>query len=261
MGGLSWTSTISNNKILESRLGYTRFAQLIDVNNKVDPKSLESIPGPSVLRILACPTSSIILVTAATSAAFRDIRSPRGPTRLSTGQAFLLGEGKPHDKLGGNFQRACTNSLRNEARSGMTMGYFQSYLAPYFPGDYLPGVAGDVEELLLGKADFASRSFGDTHRHITQNSVGFYAQDDWKIKPRLTLNYGLRYEINGTMRDTNNNEAVFLPPPGPGFAKVGTDIDGVHRVELSRFRTARRLLVGYLWQQPDGFARWLLTIF
>src|SRR5579862_1574396 len=35
MAGASWTWNISNNKILESRFGYTRFSQLIGVNNKV----------------------------------------------------------------------------------------------------------------------------------------------------------------------------------------------------------------------------------
>src|SRR5581483_10334977 len=40
MAGLSWTWNIGSNKILESRLGFTRFAQIIDVNNKIDPKSL-----------------------------------------------------------------------------------------------------------------------------------------------------------------------------------------------------------------------------
>lgn len=30
---------------------------------------------------------------------------------------------------------------------------------------------------------------------------GFYAQDRWRIKPSLTLNYGLRWEIQGPMKD------------------------------------------------------------
>lgn len=32
----------------------------------------------------------------------------------------------------------------------------------------------------------------------------FYAQDDWRLKRAITLNYGIRYEINGPMTDTRN---------------------------------------------------------
>jgi hypothetical protein len=40
---------------------------------------------------------------------------------------------------------------------------------------------------------------------------GVFAQDDWKLTPHLTINYGMRWEFHPPFTDTWNNMAVFLP--------------------------------------------------
>jgi Carboxypeptidase regulatory-like domain/TonB dependent receptor len=42
-------------------------------------------------------------------------------------------------------------------------------------------------------------------------AYAFYVQDDWKVTPRLTLNYGIRYEIHPRFFDHLNNISNFLP--------------------------------------------------
>jgi hypothetical protein len=60
-----------------------------------------------------------------------------------------------------------------------------------------------------------SQTFGNPAVSQTNPNVGFYAQDEWKLSPRLTLNLGLRYDLQfleTLSTDTNNFS------PRAGFA-------------------------------------------
>ena len=238
MAGVSWTSNFGPNKVLESRVGFTRFAQLLGIQNKIDPKSLGMDTGPLSPADFGVPY--VYLLPLGYGGYIGGVQGYPITTRPDQtwdwSEHFSWVKGNHTIKLGGNFQRAYTNSLRNNARTGLLLGYFT-----YYASMSTDPIQDSIEELLLGKADNANRAFGDTHRHLVQNSVGFYAQDDWKIKPRFTLTFGLRYDIFGNLRDRNNVAANFFP--GVGLVQTGQGVNRLYNIDYKDFGPR----LGFAW--------------
>src|SRR5215469_4362577 len=68
-------------------------------------------------------------------------------------------------------------------------------------------------DMLLGHpASFgqASTNFVD---NVVYNEYDFYAQDAWKVKPRLTVHYGVRFEHEGQWYPTNENKGIMVWNP------------------------------------------------
>jgi outer membrane receptor protein involved in Fe transport len=51
------------------------------------------------------------------------------------------------------------------------------------------------ENFLLGRPRDIDFALGDPQKDIIQNNFFFFIQDDWRVRPNLTLNLGLRYEL------------------------------------------------------------------
>jgi hypothetical protein len=68
---------------------------------------------------------------------------------------------------------------------------------PIFNGAFVfqgTETGADVADFLLGIA--SSYSQGDSQRFYNRNRyAGLFAQDNWRIKPNVTLNYGVRWDV------------------------------------------------------------------
>jgi len=75
--------------------------------------------------------------------------------------------------------------------------------APQFSfSDFFTG--NSVGDFLLGLFDTAQGFVGDSAADFTRTTWAFYVQDDWKVHPKLTLNFGLRYEYPEPFSEDNN---------------------------------------------------------
>ncbi len=108
---------------------------------------------------------------------------------------------------------------------------------------------------LAGQPSNWTQLFGATGRAFRTGLYGLFAQDDWKLKPTLTLNLGLRWDIQGALREAHAQSSVLDPAtPGPigvaGSGPLGSFRVGETAVQRNVLPPAPRL--GFAWNPRNG---------
>jgi hypothetical protein len=78
--------------------------------------------------------------------------------------------------------------------------------------NFTGGVSGSASaDLLLGLASRFSQASAGTTAYFRSNLIQPYIQDDFRVSRRLTLNFGLRYELNLPVSEAQNRLLAFRP--------------------------------------------------
>ena len=212
---LGWTRVFSNNIINEFRYGFSRF-------------TFSRVPDEPILLTdigATRPNQSEF------PAAYRINISGGGSFSLGTGQndvrggafnTFYWGDdlsvtrGKHLIRMGMEISRYQLNRFNRFAtRGSVTFGDTD----PDDPkGSGGPALAG-FQNFLLGRITSTQGAAGFFTFHFRATDYAGYIQDDWKIRPRLTFNLGVRWEGLSVAHEKDNLLSNFLGlqdgQPGP----------------------------------------------
>ena len=161
--------------------------------------------------------------------------------------------GKHELKFGGGYQHLNFSVLQGIA----TNGFF--VFDPGFP------MQGDgFAAFLFGQPVFFLQGRGDFSRGIRGNSLNGYGQDTYKVTSRLTLNFGLRYELPFPYTEIHNRQtlwipgrqSVVMPSAPPGLLYPGDP--GVSGGLIPTFKKGFAPRFGFAYD-PTGKGKWLIT--
>ncbi|MGA2651185.1 MAG: carboxypeptidase regulatory-like domain-containing protein [Terracidiphilus sp.] len=202
IGTLSETHIFSPTLVNEARFGFNRIAIAFNPANLTSPSSVGIGDGLTGNVGLPQTTLSDIGLVFGGPAGF-----PQGrfdTTGVLSDTATWL-SGKHTFKFGGEFRRYLVASFTGNigtltfTTSTTPTSLFQTDQATVF----------SVQPNIV-----SSRVYDD--------SLGFFAQDNFKVTPRLTLEYGLRFEWNGTPVEGENRFVIFNPG-ALTLTRVGTN--------------------------------------
>jgi hypothetical protein len=223
-GGWIWTPT--SRLTNQVHVGYNRFWQKdVVADSNVSSASLglnTGVTDPINFGLPEIRVSGFQSHTLGGNESWPLYTTPNQTLQFTDNAAYI--RGKHNLSFGGEFRTGSTDNIRNTFGSGeIRFSGLEQF------------VAGDVR----GSGNFVF--VGSSHRLVSQKSIGFFVQDDWRVTPKLTVNAGLRYDLSLPIHEQHDLLSNF--DPIKGLVQVGKQISKPYNTDYNNF--APRLSVAF----------------
>ena len=214
---LSYVHVFSPTKLNELRYGWNRFAEgFFPQDQSFDPSTIGLCNVPAGTPSCHSSGLPIILLSPTPSGSSGFFAQPGATSgdprsRVDTNNPLIDSFSwkiNSHDlKFGGEFHRTS----------------IQQHFDKYSRGR----LKFSMLETLLQAAPSKGFSYiGNTVRHTHENGFGFYFQDSYHVKSRVTLNYGLRWDYNGVVAEKDHLFSNFVTTSATAGQLVRVGVPG-----------------------------------
>jgi outer membrane receptor protein involved in Fe transport len=225
---ITHTWTINNSTVNEFRFNYNREAQRTFQHPVRTSLVQDSCPAaPSWLTAALGPVPCFSDGTAANATGIHPNLGPNheGLPFIQLSGGFTIGNNGEGElpqvgnsfqwsdslsKVVGNHSMKFGGDVRRQ-RFDQTL-YFDVNGEFFFDGSSSNSTVGDTvfSDYLLGFPGSYGQGSAQVE-NVRSTGLYLYAQDSWKIRPNLTLNYGLRWELNTPIADIGKHVQTFRP--------------------------------------------------
>jgi len=234
--GFNWTRVINPALVNVARFGYNRFWQsILTVDANQNPATTYGInTGVTTPINYGMPEVAI--------SGFTSLGGNHGwPLLTIPNQTYVFGDdvswtkGKHAIKMGAELRDGMANNIRDRYGKGRFR----------FEGGAAFTNSTPLEDFLAGFPTVGRLFVGDSQRHVSMTTFGAYIQDDWRVSSHLTINAGLRYDLNSVIHETNDLLGNF--DPKLGLLQVGQQIASPYHGDHNNFGPR----LGIVWD-PTG---------
>jgi hypothetical protein len=230
MGYGAWTWTPKSNWVNELRVGYDRYNQsYLSADSTVNPLAYGINTGVTDPNYFGFPFIRFSNFNMRLGGNWPKLRGPDGSLQILDHLSWL--RGNHAIKFGGEIIRNTATPFVTASAKGTIR--FGSNTGTPTPAN------SDLENFLAGlprnKGTLSALLVGETLRHYSNEQYAAFIQDDWRIRPRLILNLGLRYEVITVLKERNNLLGNFDPNAPTGLVQVGAGESAAYKGDHDNF--------------------------
>lgn len=230
LGG-AWLWAPNSRLTNQFHVGYNRFWQEVYVlDHNLDPATFginTGVTNPIDFGLPEIRISGFQSHTIGGNGSWPLNTTPNQTLQFADSVGYVFG--KHNLRFGGEFRTGSTDNLRDTYGPGYAR----------FTGGGGPGYA--LENFASGYADYGYVAVGDSHRYVSQKSFGGFIQDEWRPLSRLSVNFGLRYDLTLPIKERHDLLANF--DPAQGLVQVGKQISQPYNTDYKNL--APRLAFAY----------------